>query len=138
MNNEIRWRQRFQNFSRAYALFAEIIESDMEKLSDLEKEGFIQRFEYTFELAWKTLKDYLEDSGFEVKSPKETLRLAFQNEYISDGEVWMQALEARNRTSHTYNKEVLNETIVFLVESFYPTLRDMNLYFEKEVEEAKQ
>jgi len=136
MNNENRWRQRFQNFSHAYALFVEIIEDhDVQQLSDLEKEGFIQRFEYTFELAWKTLKDYLEDSGFEVKSPKETIRQAFHNEYITDGEVWMQALEARNRTSHTYNKEVLNNTVDFLVNDFYPTLRDMYFYFEKE---AKQ
>jgi hypothetical protein len=61
MNNDIRWKQRFQNFEKAYLLFDEAMQMDSEKLSQLEKEGIIQRFEVVIELAWKTLKDYLEN-----------------------------------------------------------------------------
>jgi hypothetical protein len=66
MNPDIRWKQRFQNFDRAYALLSEALERKPEALSLLEKEGVIQRFEYTFELAWKTLKDYLEEGGLVI------------------------------------------------------------------------
>jgi len=71
MNNEIRWKQRFQNFEKAYLLFDEAMNLDLASLSDLEKEGIIQRFEITLELSWKTLKDYLENEGYDqVKNGK--------------------------------------------------------------------
>ena len=126
MNNEPRWQQRFEHFQKAYSNFSEVAIGGIEDLSDLEKEGFVQRFEYTFELAWKTLKDYLNENGFDINSPKETIRQAFQNETIVAGEVWMEALKKRNLTSHTYNAEVLNNTVNFLVEAFYPVLEKMH------------
>ena len=111
MNNELRWQQRFVNFDKAYRNFIQIADHDIEKLSDLEKEGFVQRFEYTLELAWKTLKDYLLEQGFDLASPKEVFRQAFQNEIITDGEIWMEALNRRNLSSHTYNAQVLEQCI---------------------------
>ena len=128
MNNDIRWKQRFQNFEKAYLLFDEAMQMDSEKLSQLEKEGIIQRFEVVIELAWKTLKDYLENEGYDaVKNGKHAIRVAFQDEIITDAENWMEALKKRNVTSHTYNENVLNETMVFLTTVFYPLVRD--LYF---------
>lgn len=124
MNNEIRWQQRFQNFERAYRQFSEIAQADLDALSNLEKEGFVQRFEYTLELAWKTLKDYLFENGYDLNSPKEVLRQAFQNEIIIAGEVWMESLKKRNLTSHTYDDEVLNDTVAFLQNDFYPVLEN--------------
>ena len=70
---EIRWKQRFQNFEKAFLQFDEAV-STIDELSVLEKEGLIQRFEYTFELAWKTLKDYLESQEVEAKFPREVIK----------------------------------------------------------------
>lgn len=133
MNNEIRWQQRFQNFDRAYKQFSQIATADLAKLSNLEKEGYVQRFEYTFELAWKTLKDYLLDNGQDLSSPKEIIRQAFQNEIIVEGEVWMEALKKRNLTSHTYDDVVLVKTITFLKDEFYPVLEKLHSRLAAEV-----
>lgn len=126
MNNELRWQQRFANFDKAYRNFIQIADYQLEDLSNLEKEGFVQRFEYTLELAWKTLKDYLLEQGFDLASPKEVIRQAFQNEIITDGEVWMEALSRRNLTSHTYNPAVLEKTLAFLRTEFYPVIEKMH------------
>ncbi|WP_404359242.1 nucleotidyltransferase substrate binding protein [Methylotuvimicrobium sp. KM1] len=133
MNNEIRWQQRFQNFERAFKQFAEIADADLNALSNLEKEGFIQRFEYTIELAWKTLKDYLLENGFDVNSPKDVFRQAFQNETIDDGEIWMDALKKRNLTSHTYNEVILNDTLNFLQQDFYPVIEKLYRHLKTEL-----
>ena len=104
MTTDIRWIQRFYNFERALALLKEAI--IIETPSDLEIEGVIQRFEYTFELAWKTLKDYLEDKGYtELVGSKEVIRQAFADGIITEGEVWMDMVRARNLTpTFTINK----------------------------------
>jgi nucleotidyltransferase substrate binding protein (TIGR01987 family) len=134
MNNDIRWKQRFQNFEKAYLLFDEAMQMDGEKLSQLEKEGIIQRFEVLIELSWKTLKDYLENEGYDaVKNAKHVIRVAFQDEIITDAENWMEALKKRNLTSHTYNENILNETMVFLTTVFYPLVRDLYFNLKKEL-----
>jgi len=104
---EIRWRQRYKNFEKAYNKFnAAII--DFSKLSTLEKEGLIQRFEYTFELAWKTLKDYLESQEVTATFPREVIKSAFHYGLIQNGEVWMDMLEKRNLMAHTYDETRFN------------------------------
>ncbi|MGA2545255.1 MAG: nucleotidyltransferase substrate binding protein [Rectinemataceae bacterium] len=100
---EKRWRQRFSNLLRAFALFDEGVKS--ENLNRLEKEGLIQRFEYTFELSWKTMKDYLEGRGIATDYPRETIRESFARGLVEDGEVWMDMLERRNLLSHTYDEK---------------------------------
>lgn len=134
MNNELRWQQRFANFDKAYRNFMQIADRDLDDLSDLEKEGFVQRFEYTVELAWKTLKDYLMEQGFDLASPKEVIRQAFQNEIITDGEVWIEALNRRNLSSHTYNAQVLEQTLAFLRAEFYPVIEKMHTYLKNELD----
>jgi nucleotidyltransferase substrate binding protein (TIGR01987 family) len=105
MRDDIRWKQRFQNFSRAFKLLQEAFDRDPEEMSDLEKEGAIQRFEYTFELAWKTLMDYLLYSGvaFDQITPRSVIKQAFAAKIIKDGQVWIDMLEKRNLMSHTYD-----------------------------------
>lgn len=105
--NDIRWKQRFENFERAFLLLKEAFEKDIAVMSDLEKEGIIQRFEYTFELAWKTLKDYLIYNGvsFDQITPKSVIKQAFAAKIIEDGQVWIDMLEQRNLMSHTYDSE---------------------------------
>lgn len=118
---EIRWRQRFENFDKAYSqLHAAIL--DFDKLSVLEKEGLIQRFEYTFELAWKTLKDYLESQEVEVKFPREVIKAAFHYELIQDGEAWMDMLEKRNLLAHTYDEERFNFAVKKIKEEYYEAI----------------
>jgi nucleotidyltransferase substrate binding protein (TIGR01987 family) len=126
MNNEKRWFQRFQNLEKAYSVFIRQMD---EYQSDSNRESFqlalTQAFEIIVELSWKTIKDYLENEGYdEVYNGKEAIRFAFQRELIHEAEVWMVALKKRNLTSHLYNSEVLHETLVFIQEQFYPALQD--------------
>lgn len=105
---EIRWKQRFENFENAFLLLEEAV-NDFPNLSKLEKEGLIQRFEYTFELSWKTLKDFLESQGVEAKFPREVIKQAFKNELILDGELWLQMLDSRNQMAHTYDEKTFKK-----------------------------
>lgn len=126
MTDDVRWIQRFNNYLRALELLEAAAQID--KPSELEIEGMIQRFEYTFELAWKTLKDYLEDSGFtEIVGSKEAIRLAFANNIIIDGETWMEMIRSRNLTTHIYDsnkaQQIAND-IRILYLPCYKQLRD--------------
>ena len=105
-NPDIRWKQRFQNFDRAFVLLRDALEHGPEALNPLEKEGAVQRFEYCFELAWKTVKDYMEQSGFvfPTVAPRQVLKEAFAAKIIADGQVWIDMLDHRNLLSHTYNQ----------------------------------
>jgi nucleotidyltransferase substrate binding protein (TIGR01987 family) len=108
MRNDIRWKQRLENFERAFLLLQEAFKKDTAEMSDLEKEGVIQRFEYTFELAWQTLKDYLIYSGvaFDQITPRSVIKQAFAAKIIKDGQTWMDMLEQRNLMSHTYDSRI--------------------------------
>ena len=102
---EVRWHYRFRNFSRAYTLLREAMERDVSELNELEREGVIQRFEYTFELAWNTLKDRVEYGGIVLTeaTPRNVIRQAFAARLIADAEIWMDMLTDRNLMSHTYD-----------------------------------
>ena len=109
-----RWQYRFDNYKRAFTLLREAIERQQETaLTDLEKEGTIQRFEYTWELAWKTLKDYLENEGvvLEKITPKAVIVASIEARVISEPETWMRALDDRNKMSHVYNTIVFEKVI---------------------------
>lgn len=121
---EIRWKQRFQNFEKAYLQLKQAVEL-FPDLSDLEKEGLIQRFKYTFELAWKTLKDYLESREVPVKFPRDTIKQAFQYSLIKDGDLWMDMLEKRNLIAHTYNEENFKLAVETITGSYYAALQQV-------------
>lgn len=111
---DIRWQQRFQNFSRAFILLRSAFEDrPLEELSDLEQEGIIQRFEYSYELAWKTMKDYLEENGIIITpvTPRNVIKEAFAAGMIDNGQVWIDMMLHRDLLAHTYDfskfKEVL-------------------------------
>ncbi len=107
MSEDIRWKQRFANYRKAISQLNEFLEQP--GLNKFEKQGLIQCFEYTFELAWKTMKDYLEAVGYSVNSPRAAIQTAFQAQLITDGHLWIDALEKRNLMSHTYNEELAEE-----------------------------
>jgi len=127
----IRWKQRFENFNKSYILLDKY--SKKEGLSELEQAGLIQFFEMTFELAWKVLKDYLESEGYIVKSPRETIKQAFQMELINDGHIWMEALTVRNLTTHTYDEKVVNKLINDIINVYFPELKLLHDRLKKEV-----
>ena len=128
---DIRWKQRFENFNKAYTLLEKY--SAKTKLSELEQAGIIQFFEMTLELGWKVLKDYLEADGYIVKSPRETIKQAFQNEIINDGHIWMDALAVRNLTTHTYDENLANKIVNDIVNVYFLELKKMHDKLEKEV-----
>ena len=127
---DIRWHQRFANYNKAFTKVEEAINQldlsldDAEldnSMSDLEKEGLIQRFEYTHELAWKVMKDYLEYQGAtSVGGSRDATREAFSLNLISDGETWMNMIKARNETSHTYNEDTVEEIFIDIVRRYFP------------------
>ena len=117
MDIEIRWILRFQNYEKAFLKLSKIVQ--INNPQELEQMALIQAFEYTFELGWKTMKDNLYEAGFDVKSPKETIRQAFQSEYINNGDVCIDAIIHRNQSSHAYDDEVLYRTTEFIINKFY-------------------
>ncbi|MFM9977956.1 MAG: nucleotidyltransferase substrate binding protein [Sphingomonadaceae bacterium] len=124
-----RWQHRFDNFSRAFLLLREAIEISTDReLSQLEKEGVIQRFEYTWELAWKTLKDVLDDQGVVLATvtPKSVIKEAFAAKLIDDGDIWMRALDARNQMSHVYNLKVFEQVIAAIRSDFLALFDDLH------------
>jgi nucleotidyltransferase substrate binding protein (TIGR01987 family) len=102
-NKDIRWKQRYQNFKEALSFLSEAAAKP--QFSELEKAGVVQSFEFTFELAWKTMKDFLNEKGLNEVYPKEVIKSAFQTGLITNGEVWLDMLSSRNLMSHTYHHE---------------------------------
>jgi nucleotidyltransferase substrate binding protein (TIGR01987 family) len=123
MDKDIRWKQRFANFKKATGQLTEFIQKA--KLNKFEVQGLIQCFEYTFELAWKTMKDYLEQEGFNVKSPRATIKTAFQTDLIEDGHAWVDALEKRNLMAHTYDEKRAMEAEVLIRTKYYRIIKDL-------------
>lgn len=119
---DIRWKQRFQNYIKALQTLTEAIELARQRpLSRLEKQGLIQSFEFTHELGWKVLKDYLEQQGIgDLIGSKDATRSAFQNGLVEDGQAWMDMIKARNLTSHTYNQDVAEAIEQDTLARFYP------------------
>lgn len=115
---DIRWEQRFSNYRKAFSQLQKFI--DKGELSELEKQGLIKAFEYTYELAWNTIKDYLEFQGkTNIVGARDTFREAFQDGIITQGESWMEMLSSRNKTSHTYNEETANEINNSIINTYY-------------------
>jgi len=138
--DDIRWVQRFGHYKKAMVKLDAAV-SSLSKLSDdeeinkslseLEKEGVIQRFEYTHELAWNVMKDYLEYQGFiGIIGSRDATREAFKNNLIDDGEKWMDMIKSRNQTAHTYNEETSKKIFLVIVRSYYPLFIAFQLKME--------
>ena len=136
----IRWKQRFQNFSKALALLRQALEHGPSRLSLLEKEGVIQRFEYSFELAWKTLKDFLEEGGLVISpvTPREVLKDAFAAKVLADGQVWIDMLDHRNLLAHNYDGVVLVEVTDALAARYFPAMEQLRDFLAAPAPEAIQ
>lgn len=137
MRNDNRWKQRFENFERAFSLLNEAFEKDIAEMSDLEKEGVIQRFEYTFELAWKTLKDYLVYSGvtFDQITPRSVIKEAFAAKIVKDGQTWIDMLEHRNLMTHTYDSETFEAAFGSISQKYLTALEQVFEWLKEKEQE---
>ena len=134
MNPDIRWRQRYDNFARGVGLFDEALAAGPKALSLLEKEGVIQRFEYTFELAWKTVKDFLEEGGLTISpvTPREVLKQGFAAKVLNEGQVWIDMLGHRNLLSHTYDFAVFEQAVEAIAARYLPALIELRDWFDRQ------
>lgn len=125
LHDDIRWEQRFSNYRKALSQLKKfIVKGD---LNDLEQQGLIKAFEYTYELAWNTLKDYLAYQGItDITGSRDAIRESFRIGIISNGETWMEMLKSRNLTSHTYNEDTADEIASAIINSYF------NLFIELE------
>lgn len=147
---DIRWEQRFSNYNKALDKFIQAVEyleknygggddpidpdEIIDEEFDLFQEGLIQRFEYTFELAWKVMQDYLKYQGVDVEGgPRSAMREAFNLKLLKDGKIWMEMIKSRNMTSHTYNEETANEIFHEVMYAY----REPFLEFRRKMEELR-
>jgi len=126
-SSDIRWQQRLANFSRALTSFRAAIDLAVQReLSDLEKQGLIQSFEFCHELAWNTLKDLLEHQGITgMLGSRDVIREAFSRGIVSQGDDWMDMIKSRNLSSHTYNKNVAEDLVHKIRNSYGPRFEEL-------------
>lgn len=131
MAEDIRWKQRFSNLKKAFSQLKSALSKG--EYSELERQGVIQCFEYTFELSWNTLKDFLEEQGYRnINGPKDAIQESFNIGLIEDGEEWMNMIKSRNLTSHTYNEETAEEIFEEIKENYFSKFEMLISKFEKE------
>ncbi len=132
-DQDIRWRQRFANYQKALQQLQEAVAlSRQRELTSLEKQGVIQIFEFTHELAWNVLKDYLQDQGNQnIKGSKDATREAFKVALIADGEQWMAMIQSRNVSSHTYNQHTAEELVAVILAQYFPLFVELQTEMEK-------
>ncbi|MDP4269466.1 MAG: nucleotidyltransferase substrate binding protein [Bacteroidota bacterium] len=125
LSEDIRWKQRFQNFEKSLHYLEEALSIGAPDI--IQRAGLIQFFELSFELGWKVLKDYLEEQGFaDVKSPRAAIKKDFETELVTDGHTWLQALEDRNLTTQTYDEETAQEVEHLIRNIYYPLLKELH------------
>lgn len=118
---DVRWIQRFSNYKKALARLTEAIELNEErKLSDLEQQGLIQGFEFTFDMAWKTLQDYITEKGYDGERGKPNIIITEASKYdLINEDNWKSMTKSRNKTSHTYDEEIAAEVAGNIIEEYH-------------------
>ena len=125
-NLDVRWKQRLSNLKPALEqLNAAVDLSKQRQLTDLEKQGLIQAFEFTHELAWNVMKDYFDyQGGNQITGSRDATREAFAKGLIQDGDMWMEMIKSRNQTSHTYNKNIASDITDKILNHYSSLLSD--------------
>jgi len=132
----IRWKQRFENFKQANTNLHETADFiKNESLNKVYTMAIIQAYEMCFELAWKTMKDYLEYNGTEVDNPRSAIKEAFSQKIIVNGQSWIEMLETRNKTSHTYKEEFAKQTAESIINEYIPLFDNLQKFLEKKINE---
>ena len=135
---DIRWIQRFNNFDKAFIQLREaVLLAEQRNLSRLEEQGLIQAFEYTHELAWNTLKDFLEDRGVKkMFGSKDATREAFRTGLIEHGDIWMDMIKSRNLTTHTYDESTATAIVSAVIHAYFAEFEDFQIRMTKLKEES--
>jgi len=121
---DTRWKQRLQNFSKAFEQLEKFMKKD--SLNEFEEQGLIQCFEYNYELSWNTIKDFYENQGeTNIQGSKDAFRLAFKRGLVSSGDVWMDMVQNRTLTTHTYNKATADEITKAIKNDYYPAFKKL-------------
>lgn len=128
----IRWKLRFINFEKSFKLLEEAIQ--IKNPSETERAGIIQFFKMTFELSWKLLKDYLESEGYSIKSPRQAIKQAVQSEIIDNGHEWLEALDDRNLTVHTYDEDTAKKVEERISNIYFPMINTLYTGFANKIE----
>ena len=132
MEQDIRWKQRFSNYRKALGQLEKFI--DKGNLNELEEQGLIQAFEYTYELAWNVMKDYFEYQAEEgIRGSRDAIRLSFNRGLISDGKAWMDMIESRIKSSHTYNEDTAEEIVDKILNTYFTCFVTFKETLEKEI-----
>jgi nucleotidyltransferase substrate binding protein (TIGR01987 family) len=135
MQQDIRWQQRLNNYKKAFAQLDEAIQT--KNPTSLERAGIIQMFEFTAELAWNTLKDYLLNQGInDITGSRDAIRKAFKHGLIQDGMNWMKMLESRNLTSHIYNENVADTILNDVVQVYHKLFQELLQILESKLKES--
>lgn len=117
-NQDIRWKQRFMNYEKALSQLTKFIERG--KLNELEEQGLIKSFEYTYELGWNVMKDYLNYQGdLKIMGSRDAIRLSFNRGLLDDGEQWMKMVEDRIKSAHTYNEDMADDVAYRIIHQYY-------------------
>ena len=126
MINIPRWEQRLDSYHKALARLAEIVGASKKRaLNEFERDGLVQRFEFTHELSWKLMKAYAEYQGFDgIGGSRDATRKAFEMSLISDGQSWMDMIKSRNETSHNDDGSMADDVVDSIINRFYPLLAE--------------
>jgi len=137
MTADIRWQQRFANYRRALEQLESFFEPP--ELNLREQQGLIKAFEYTFELAWNTLRDLLRNQGnATLLGSRDTIREAFRLDLISDGEAWMLMIQDRNLTSHTYNRATADAIAANIKQSYLSCFKQLRARLDTRLKQDQQ
>jgi nucleotidyltransferase substrate binding protein (TIGR01987 family) len=133
MNQDVRWKQRYENFDRAFTLLHDaLLSRSLEEFSDLEIAGLIHRFMFSFDLALKTMNDYLEESGIQIVpvTQKAVIKEAFAAKVIDDGQGWIDMMLERNLLSHTYDEQRFRKALMNIRTRWLPLLQSLRLWMQ--------
>ena len=119
----IRWRQRYSNLVKAFRQLEKGVL--LESPNEIEVQGIIQSFEFTFELCWKTLKDYMESQGIAAPFPREVIKQAYRYNLLSNGELWLEMLSKRNLLAHTYDEKIADEAHQLITKHYFASIRQL-------------
>ncbi|MDR0368522.1 MAG: nucleotidyltransferase substrate binding protein [Bacteroidales bacterium] len=132
-NKDIRWKQRFQNFEKAFLQLKDAVEK--KSLNELERDGLLQLFKFSMELSWKIMENFLEEKGisFDKVTPKEVFRQAQQAGYITNVQTFIDGITLRNELSHNYNVQKFEKAVEEIRLNIFPALEQLYHFFIQEI-----
>ena len=136
--SDVRWKQRFDNLQRAYQRLRWALEiHQQDPGNELIRMAAIKAYEFTFELSWKTLKDFLVYNGIDAKLPREVLKQAFATGLLNNGQLWIDMLEERYLMAHTYDDTRARKAVDQIQERYFGGLQQLHDLFSAKLEESR-